>query len=63
MTSERARRELGWNPRRSAEEALLELLDGLRHGRGLPTPPLDPRTGGPLRAREIASGVGARAAV
>jgi UDP-glucose 4-epimerase len=63
MSSERARRELGWEPRRSAEEALLELLDGLRHGRGLPTPPLDPRTGGPLRAREIASGVGARAAV
>jgi UDP-glucose 4-epimerase len=63
MSSERARRELGWEPRRTAEEALLELLDGLRRGRGLPTPPLDPRTGGPLRSREIASGVGARDAV
>src|SRR5829696_5964330 len=63
MSSERAKRELGWEPRRSAGEALLELIDGLRHGRGLPTPPLDPRAGGPLRAREIASGVGARAAV
>jgi UDP-glucose 4-epimerase len=63
MSSERARRELGWEPRMSAEEALLELLDGLRRGRGLPTPPLDPRTGGPLRAGEIASGVGARPAV
>jgi UDP-glucose 4-epimerase len=63
MSSERAKRELGWEPQRSAEEALLELLEGLRHGRGLPTPPLDPRTGGPLRSREIASGVGARPAV
>ena len=63
MSSERAKRELGWEPQRSADEALLELLDGLRHGRGLPTPPLDPRSGGPLRAREIASGVGARPAV
>jgi UDP-glucose 4-epimerase len=62
MSSERAKRELGWEPHRSAEQALLELLDGLRHGRGLPTPPLDPHTGGPLRSREIASGVGARPA-
>jgi UDP-glucose 4-epimerase len=62
MSSERAKRELGWEPRRSAEQALLDLLDGLRHGRGLPTPPLDPHTGGPLRSREIASGVGARPA-
>jgi UDP-glucose 4-epimerase len=63
MSSERAKRELGWEPRRTAADALLELLDGLRHGSGLPTPPLDPRTGGPLRAGEIASGVGARTAV
>jgi nucleoside-diphosphate-sugar epimerase len=63
MSSERARRELDWEPTRSSEDALLELLDGLRHGRGLPTPPLDPHAGGPLRVREIASGVGARPAV
>jgi UDP-glucose 4-epimerase len=60
MSTERAREELGWQPRRSAEEALLELLEGLRAGDGLPTPPLDPHTGGPLRARELATGVGAR---
>ena len=60
MSSERARRELGWEPRRSSDQALLELLDGLRRGRGFPTPPLDPGTGGPVRFREIASGVGAR---
>jgi UDP-glucose 4-epimerase len=59
MSSERARRELDWEPRRSADEALLDLLDGLRHGRGLSTPPLDPRAGGPLRSGELATGVGA----
>jgi UDP-glucose 4-epimerase len=60
MSSERARRELDWEPRRSADDALLDLLDGLRHGRGLSTPPLDPRAGGPLRSGELATGVGAR---
>jgi UDP-glucose 4-epimerase len=60
MSSERARRELGWEPRHTSEEALLELLDGLRHGRGYPTPPLDAGTGGPFRVREVATGVGAR---
>jgi nucleoside-diphosphate-sugar epimerase len=60
MSSDRARGELGWEPRRSSEEALLELIDGLRRRRGLPTPPLDPGTGGPLRVREIATGVGAQ---
>ena len=60
MSSERARKELGWESRHSSEDALLELLDGLRHGQGYPTPPLDPGTGGPLRVREITTGVGAR---
>jgi len=60
MSSERARSELGWEPRRSAEDALLDLLEGLRTGRGLPTPPLDPRAGGPFRSGELATGVGAR---
>ena len=56
----RARTELGWEPRMSAGDALLELLEGLRERAGAPTPPLDPGTGGPARVREIASGVGAR---
>jgi UDP-glucose 4-epimerase len=60
MSSEHARRELGWEPRRGSDEALLELLDGLRTGRGLSTPPLHPGAGGPLRSRELATGVGAR---
>ena len=60
MDSARARRELGWSPQRTAGEAFLELFDGMREGAGHPTPPLDPRTSGPLRVREIARGVGAR---
>ena len=58
----RAHRELGWQPRRSAEDALLELLAGLRERAGLETPPLAPDTGGPLRTREVLSGVGGRQA-
>jgi nucleoside-diphosphate-sugar epimerase len=63
MSSERAKRELGWQPEHTGGEALLELLEGIQRGEGIPTPPLDPGTGGPLRSREIASGVGARPAV
>ncbi|OII65021.1 NAD-dependent epimerase [Streptomyces sp. CC53] len=36
----RAHAELDWRPRRTGLEALRELLDGLRSGSGLPTPPL-----------------------
>lgn len=36
----RARRELGWSPRRTAVQALLELLDGLRERASVATPPL-----------------------
>jgi len=56
----RAREELGWQPRRGADEALLELLEGIREGAGAPTPPLDPATSGPARVREVAGGLGAR---
>jgi nucleoside-diphosphate-sugar epimerase len=42
MDSSRARQELGWAPRISAGEALLELLQGFHDGAGLPTPPLAP---------------------
>ncbi len=58
MDCGRARRELGWTPARSATEAFLELFDGMRDRAGLPTPPLDPSTGGPARVREVLSGVG-----
>jgi len=60
MDTSRARTELGWSPVHSSADALLELLDGIRNSRGFPTPPLDPRSGGPMRVRELATGVGGR---
>src|SRR5690349_14543165 len=42
MSSARARSELGWSPQRTAADALLDLLEGLREADGHPTPPLDP---------------------
>jgi len=61
MDSTRARTELGWAPRRTATEALEELLAGLREGAGLATPPLASRVRGG-RLRELlgnGAGVGA----
>ena len=60
MDTGRARRELGWEPRKTSLEALGELLTGLRDGTGGQTPPLDPQAGGPLRAGELATGIGSR---
>jgi UDP-glucose 4-epimerase len=60
MDIRRAREELGWSPQRGAGETLLELLEGMREGAGLPTPPLEPGGKGTLRSREIAAGVGRR---
>ena len=50
--------ELGWSPRHSSAEALRDLLDGLHDRAGMDTPPLRPDTGGPLRVRELLTGVG-----
>jgi UDP-glucose 4-epimerase len=63
MDSSRARTELGWTPRVGADEALRELLEGMREGAGDETPPLAPQTSGPLRLRELATGIGRRAGV
>jgi nucleoside-diphosphate-sugar epimerase len=60
MDTARARDALGWRPRHGAGAALLELLDGIRTGAGLPTPTLESGTGIGARAREVLSGVGAR---
>src|SRR5205085_7863157 len=38
----RARDELGWRPQRTADQAMLELIAGLRDSAGHATPPLDP---------------------
>ncbi|MDQ3751803.1 MAG: NAD-dependent epimerase/dehydratase family protein [Actinomycetota bacterium] len=60
MDTSRALGELGWSPRYSSSEAVLELLEGMRTGAGSPTPPLDPATSGPGRVREILTGIGNR---
>ncbi|HLH15024.1 MAG TPA: NAD-dependent epimerase/dehydratase family protein [Solirubrobacteraceae bacterium] len=59
MDTSGAREQLGWTPGRRADEALLELLDGLRAGAEHATAPLQRATSGPLRIRELRSGVGA----
>jgi UDP-glucose 4-epimerase len=60
MDSSRAREVLGWQPRRDAGSALLELLEGIRSSAGAPTPTLEAGGDGRLRARAILSGLGSR---
>ncbi|MFL5859895.1 MAG: NAD-dependent epimerase/dehydratase family protein [Solirubrobacteraceae bacterium] len=60
MSIERARRELGWQPRHSAAEALSELLEGMRDGADDETAPLAASTTGPARVREFLTGLGQR---
>jgi len=60
MSTERARAQLGWTPRHTSEQALLELLEGMRMPHGAQTPPLDPHAGGRFRQDELRTGVGAR---
>ncbi|HVM34995.1 MAG TPA: NAD-dependent epimerase/dehydratase family protein [Actinomycetota bacterium] len=58
MNYTRAREVLGWQPEWRADDALRDLLDGLAHGAGAPTPPLWPDDGAWQRVREIAGGAG-----
>jgi len=60
MDITRARTELGWAPKHTSGEALLELIDAMRRGEGLDTAPLQAGGAGPLRLREFLTGVGAR---
>ena len=60
MDSSRIRDELGWNPRKSSGDALLELLRGMRKQDGADTPPLQGGGAGPLRIREFLTGIGGR---
>jgi UDP-glucose 4-epimerase len=39
---------------------LLELVEGMRAGAGIETPPLAPRSGGAVRSRELVAGIGSR---
>lgn len=59
MSSDRARAELGWEPRYSSVEALEELLGGLREGHGEETPPLEADSAG-ARVEDLKTGVGTR---
>jgi nucleoside-diphosphate-sugar epimerase len=61
LDTTRAREELGWTPRHTSSEALLELIEGMHDSAGEPTPPLAPDTSGRFRAREYATGVGKEA--
>jgi UDP-glucose 4-epimerase len=61
MDTKRARVDLGWEPHYTSQEALLDLMDGLRHNAGMATPPLDPGAGGPLRMKEFATRIGKKA--
>ncbi len=56
----RARSELGWDPARSSTAALRELIEGIHRGSDYDTPPLSRATGGPMRIRELITGVGQR---
>ncbi|HYH30620.1 MAG TPA: NAD-dependent epimerase/dehydratase family protein [Pseudonocardia sp.] len=58
MDTRRAREELGWQPRHSADEALSEFFEGLRDVSGMNTPPLSPETSGPARSHEFGTGIG-----
>jgi nucleoside-diphosphate-sugar epimerase len=60
MSTDRIRSQLGWRPTRTSGEALLDLLAGMRDGSGVDTPPLARQTSGPLRVRELATGIGQR---
>ena len=58
MDTSRIRNELGWQETRTSGEALLDLLAGMRDRSGADTPPLAPGTSGPLRVRELLTGIG-----
>jgi UDP-glucose 4-epimerase len=60
MDCTRARTELHWTPRHASTDALAELLEGMRSAADFPTPPLARSTSGPLRLRELLTGIGRR---
>lgn len=61
MDTTRARTELGWTPRHTAAEALLELLDGFAHRAEGPTPALQ-RSSKPPKEAEAAEAAATRSA-
>jgi UDP-glucose 4-epimerase len=60
MSVDRARRELGWEPTTSAEDAVRSFLESPVDVATPPTPPLEQATSGHARSHELATGLGAR---
>jgi UDP-glucose 4-epimerase len=59
MDTTRARDELGWRPHHAADDALRELIEGMRESTGADTPPLRTTPGLTGRLSELGTGVGA----
>ena len=60
LDTKRAQTDLGWAPRYTSKQALLDLMAGLRTNYGIDTPPMHPAAGGRFRSKEIATGIGGR---
>lgn len=60
MSTDRVRRELAWEPRHSATEAIADLAAGLRDSADDDTAPLARATTAPARIREFMTGLGQR---
>ncbi len=60
LDTARARRELGWTPEHAATDTLLELIEGMREAADFATPPLAREASGPVRIRELLTGLGRR---
>ena len=60
MDCTRAHVELEWSPRFTSKDAIADLLAGMREGAGMDTPLLSPHTGGPLRLKELLTGIGGK---
>ena len=60
MDCTRARTELGWTPQWSSTDTLADLIAGIGDGADFDTPPLAAGSSGPLRLRELLSGIGQR---
>jgi UDP-glucose 4-epimerase len=61
LSSDRARRELGWRPRHTGHDAIRELLTGVAEEEGAATPALEPDSAR-TRATELETGQGQREA-
>lgn len=56
LATERARQELGWTPRWSSLDAFADLIDGLLHDKGMPSPVLWPRSLRTALMRDVSHG-------